>query len=764
MRSDDIDIAATLFTQPLGRNAILLCWDGRHPGESRHLSVRFDGTDVPRSRATTSLPVTDHGQRHLVAITLPRGVKGGTGIEVSDAKGRTLAIGRLAETERPGEAGLNTTRLLQGCLPMARLRLARFIIEVAAATLRLERDPVFIANVRALLEMLCRAPGLARARADIADRWILCDGTLKAGVGDRLAAVLLTEGHLRILSPAPAKDDVKLVKGGRRAFNFLVPADLDGWAGSEPPSVVVFGEQGLAWRQIEGLDMPRPTALDWLDPANTARSGARRYVVAMLARDGRCRQASAAALREIEVAGSADGARALVGLAIDAAIATPAGLFVSGCIADRLSLAVALEFSAPGWAGATTISGLHCSAAAVPGDERPFVALIAGEGTLPQESRIGITVRLGSGMALDAGTVLASLAGLAAERALGAAIPAAARAATIAEVFSPALDAIRTDAGITVERVDIGDQPGAPRAEIVFAYPEDAMLRAALFSSLAVDPAMREMSLGLWLRQPEDVALAERALRVAQTVYGLAFHVYAPAAASGSPASDAECLNAIVAQVPAEIVVLVDGGLLPSAAGWAEALLGALEGPAPADAACGLIIDSDGSIRHAGFALARMPDGLPVLDQPLAGFPAGQVGAGKPATADALPAACLALRRPAFLQVGGFASGYLTRAYRDADLSLRLRAVGFDLACVTKPAMIAFGADVTHASTDAWALADRQTFARSWAAWLDGGLDEGAAGSHRAADRERPRGNETAAADERTSEPVVRFRRRRWAA
>jgi len=760
MGSDDIDIAATLFTQHLGRNAILLCWDGRQTGESRHFSVRFDGADVPRSRAATSLPVADHGNRHLVAIGLPPGVHAGTGIEVSDAKGRTLATGRLAETERPGEATLNPTRLLQGCPPMARLRLARFIIEVAASTLRLERDPVFIANIRALLETLCRAPGRARARADVADRWILCDGALKAGLGDRLSAVLLTAAHVRIISPAPATDDGKGLKGGQRAFNLLLPVDLDESAATDQPSVVVFGEWGMAWRRIEGLGMPRPSALAWLDPASASRSGARRYVVSMLARDRRSRQASAGALREIEIAGSADGARALVGLGIDIAIATPAGLFVSGRVADRQSLAAALEFSAPGWAGATTISGLHCNAPVAPCDDRQFVALIAGEGTLPPEARIGITIRLGSGMALDAGTVLASLSGPAAERAIGAAIPASARAATIAEVFAPALDAIRTDAGITVDRIDIGDQPGAPRAEVVFAYPGDDMLRAALFSSLAVDPAMREMTFGFWLRQPEDLASAERALQVARSVYGLAFRVYVPAAVSGSPAGDAECLNAIVAEVTAEIVVLVDGGLLPSVAGWADALLGALEGPAPADAACGLIIDSDGSIRHAGFALARMADGLPVLDRPLAGFPAGQVGAGKPATADALPAACLALRRSAFLAVGGFASGYLTRAWRDADLSLRLRAAGFDLACVTKPAMIAFGADVTHGSADAWALADRQKFARSWAAWLDGK----AAGSGLADHRGRPKSNETVATDGTASEPVVRFRRRRWAA
>lgn len=743
MRFDDCELTSTLVTQLLGRHAVLLSWDGRDPGEARRLTVRFGGVEIPSSRAATSLRLLDRGERHLLAVGLPPCVSGGDEISVCNAAGVVLASGSLPDFERSGDATLNVTRLLQGCTPAARLRFARFVIDVAGSALRIEHDRIFIANVRMVLEALCRAPGSAQARAEIGDRWILCDGMVQERIGERLSATILDDNHVRALAPAPALDKSRILKGDRRGVNFLLPRGVDWAADDGGPTIVLFGERGLVWRRIQGLGTPMPSALAWLAPEFASRRGARRYVLDMLARDRRRFPNSGTVLRELELASGAEGARELVGLSIESAIGTSAGLFVAGRIADRQNLAAAIEFAAPGWTGATTISGLHTVPPECKGDAASFVALIAGEGVPPIEARIGVTLRLASGTNLDAGTILASLSGPAASQAIAAAMPPSARSATLAEVFMPALDAIRSDASVTVDRIEIGEKPGAPRAEIVIAYPDDATLRAALFSSLAVDPAMREMVIAIRLHPSDDAAAAERALRAAQDVYGLAFRLYVPVSAS----DEAECLNAIVAQGTADHVILVDRGLLPSASGWATGLLACLEGPAAVDAACGMILDSDGTIRHAGYALSRVADGLPELDQPLAGFPAGLMGAGKPATADALPAACLALRRKIFLQAGGFASGYLTQAYRNADLSLRLRSSGADLACISQPAMTAFGPDATDSASHAWRLYDRHRFARSWSSWLNG-----------------ESGDATPAKPDDAVEPIVRFRRRRWAA
>jgi len=751
------DMDSTLFVQLLGRDALLVSWEGAGLGESRRLVFGFEGRQGARSYALATLPLTDGSMRHVVALGAPRGAKATTNLAIFGSDNRRLASGRIPEFDRSGEATLNISRLVQGCASYGRLRLARFIVEAASATLRLDRDRIFLANVRELIEALCQRPGRAFARADVAGRWILGDGVLPSGFGQRLTGVLLSGKRLRILAPAPARDETRRMRADRTAFNFLMPAETGRSESPEMPALLLFGEQGMAWRRIIGLGSPLPSALEALDPEAKRLQGARRYVLEALAKDRVRRAQSAIALRELELAGSAEGARQRIGLDVDTAVATKAGLFIAGLFADSAGLAAALEFRAPNWAGATTIAGLHHAQEPASGKGRRFVALIAGEGTLPAEARIDVTIRLASGTGLGGGTVLASARGQAAAREIAAALPASAGMATIAEALIPALDAIDMERSAPVDTVDIGERPGAPRAEILAVYPGDPMVRAGLFSSLALDPAMREMALGFVLRDPDERGPAEGVLRTAHAVYGLAFRLYVPpaplAGVAGVGWPEEGVLNAIIGQAAPDLVILMEAGLIPDSPGWACDLLAALEGDTANAAVSGIVIDSDGTIRHAGHALTRPADGLPEIERPLAGFPAGLADLCRPATADALPAACLAVRRQAFVDVGGFVPGYLTRVYRDADLSLRLRAAGFDLACGAAPAMVAFGADDATNGDEARVLADRQRFARRWSAWLDGASGD---------PPQEPRNESEGRAPE--GEPVVRFRRRRWAA
>jgi GT2 family glycosyltransferase len=112
---------------------------------------------------------------------------------------------------------------------------------------------------------------------------------------------------------------------------------------------------------------------------------------------------------------------------------------------------------------------------------------------------------------------------------------------------------------------------------------------------------------------------------------------------------------------------IVEPGMLETLADQAQA---------PGVAGAGLRLHYlDGTLQHAGVAMIRVPSGLPVPHHLFHHQP-GQLAAARVSyDLDVVTAACLAVDRAAFDQVGGFDETYVN-GWEDVDLCLRLRMAG----------------------------------------------------------------------------------------
>ncbi|MBK6630249.1 MAG: glycosyltransferase [Betaproteobacteria bacterium] len=132
-------------------------------------------------------------------------------------------------------------------------------------------------------------------------------------------------------------------------------------------------------------------------------------------------------------------------------------------------------------------------------------------------------------------------------------------------------------------------------------------------------------------------------------------------------------LNRAAAGAQGDILCFVDGRARPTEAGWLAIL--AAEAARPGIGAVGArLLDAAGRVRHAGYLL----DAQAVALQPYLGAPAAFAGVRNRAllqqNVTAVSAACLAVRREAFEQAGGFDAD--CGAFFDVDLCLRLDAAG----------------------------------------------------------------------------------------
>lgn len=133
-------------------------------------------------------------------------------------------------------------------------------------------------------------------------------------------------------------------------------------------------------------------------------------------------------------------------------------------------------------------------------------------------------------------------------------------------------------------------------------------------------------------------------------------------------------VNLGVLHASSDRVVLLNDDVLPRSARWLPDLLGPLDEPDVGMTGAALFL-SDGTVQHAGHRYADGVFGHPFV---------GALG-GDPGTFGALwtnrettgvTAACAALRRDVFLEVGGM-SEVLPVNYNDVDLSCKIRAAGY---------------------------------------------------------------------------------------
>lgn len=128
----------------------------------------------------------------------------------------------------------------------------------------------------------------------------------------------------------------------------------------------------------------------------------------------------------------------------------------------------------------------------------------------------------------------------------------------------------------------------------------------------------------------------------------------------------------------APLLVFYNNDLKPHE-GWLTNLLSAAdEHPGAGIFGCRLLFP-DGRIQHAGVVLCS--DGYP--RHVYAGFAADHPVVNRSGPAGIVTGACMAVRRTAFSQLGGFDDGYIN-GYEDVDLCLRAGDLGFEVRYVAE--------------------------------------------------------------------------------
>jgi len=166
----------------------------------------------------------------------------------------------------------------------------------------------------------------------------------------------------------------------------------------------------------------------------------------------------------------------------------------------------------------------------------------------------------------------------------------------------------------------------------------------------------------------ETIALAARY----QALFGIPFRILS----YGENRGFAGANNIGVRHAIGETVVLLNSDVIPQAPGWISTLTNALRTLPDAGIVAPLLLFGDGSVQHAGM--------YPRMDAALPGFllnthrGMGFVWSGdtQPFEAPMLTAACIAMRKQDYDEVGGFDEGYLIGDFEDSDLCLALRKRG----------------------------------------------------------------------------------------
>lgn len=138
--------------------------------------------------------------------------------------------------------------------------------------------------------------------------------------------------------------------------------------------------------------------------------------------------------------------------------------------------------------------------------------------------------------------------------------------------------------------------------------------------------------------------------------------------------------NLGAAHARAPFLLFLNSDAFPQKPGWIEPLLAALEVRPELGAVGPRLVYPDGSIQHAGMSFMRLDEqGIWINHHPNQGQAASLDPARGLTVLPSITGACMAMRRSAFDQVGGWDCGYLIGDFEDSDLCLKLRDKGLKI-------------------------------------------------------------------------------------
>lgn len=724
-----------LETVRLGRDVVVLAWDAPRPAATpapRRLEVARGRTVLRPPYARTDWPLAGGRQRNLLALRLADDAVAGAPLVVADGDGRIVA----SAVPFPSPAGFSSAdacdaaSLLADASPAGRVRLARFILELCAGLFGLGGDPAFTAVCRAILAELNPSPPPLLCRAAVLGDHVLCETTVPAALGDRIAATVIGSTVRRpafapLIAPFERRDACNTV------YVLLERASITSAA-----HVVFIGEGGAAIRRLRAPGAALPTALGWVSAAPRQCEAARRYLIACLASLPAEDVEAAGLARALAVLGAAGPIRlgdpaAPLAAGFDLLLGCEAGLFLSGWLHDPHALVTGIEID-----GA---SGAHRLALAdLPRSPRPpreripaadgFVALLREPGQPRTWPARRLALRLAGGHRLplpDVPTVLGPATARAAVIAALAGTGTDSRETGATEIdrrlledhLEPVLDALTgalgrgVDGAGPAEVVEIGCQPKHPAVSVILAPgQDDAILRCQL-ALLAIEcpGVVAELLLVGRLGELEPARRASLAALV--TAFGLGARLLVAA----DDACDSALLNAAAAQARAPLLQFLGCGAVPEAPGWLGRLAGFLGSHPECTIAGARLIEADHALHHAAAEISFADGGAWAVVPRFRGYPRDFLPAALSGPVPVVSRQCLITRQAFFSGSGGFSPAFLSATYADADLCLRARDADGVVWHLSEPTLFALATVAAGATESRLArLLDGRKLATRW--------------------------------------------------
>lgn len=152
--------------------------------------------------------------------------------------------------------------------------------------------------------------------------------------------------------------------------------------------------------------------------------------------------------------------------------------------------------------------------------------------------------------------------------------------------------------------------------------------------------------------------------------------------AAPGPFNFAALMNRAVAETTGDVILLLNNDISVIEPEWLDELVGQALRP-KVGAVGAKLLYPDGSLQHAGVVLGVGGDSARVAGHLYAGARGGHAGYQGHLTmsrnVSAVTAACLAMRRSVWDEVGGMDAENLAVAFNDVDLCLKIRAAGYDI-------------------------------------------------------------------------------------
>lgn len=243
--------------------------------------------------------------------------------------------------------------------------------------------------------------------------------------------------------------------------------------------------------------------------------------------------------------------------------------------------------------------------------------------------------------------------------------------------FGPLIEAVwksRPEMSREVVRRDFGIQCAQPRVSVVvplYGRYDFVQHQLALFAD---DPDWRDVELIYVVDDPEIQELVVQRATHLHPVFGVAFSVIY----CGQNLGFAGANNFGASLARGEFLILMNSDVMPIRSGWVSDFIRPFSEFADAGVLGCKLLYEDGSVQHAGMTMAPYPDwgGLPVNRHPGKGLPDDHSDESAPQVVNAVTAACLAIRRSLYQQLGGLDEAYIIGDFEDSDLCLRAAAQG----------------------------------------------------------------------------------------